>query len=67
MTIIEKLVLNKKITNEEIEEELVKICSRIHHLPSVCHECPIYKINGNKLVNLILDMVFVNVLTLDIK
>ena len=51
MTLIEKLVLNKKITNEEVEDELVGICSKIHHLPSGCHNgCLVYKINGNKRV-----------------
>ena len=51
MTLIEKLVLNKKITNEEVEEELVEICSKIHHLPTGCHDdCPVFRINDNSRV-----------------
>ncbi len=51
MTLIEKLVLNKKITNEEVEEELYNICNGISPLPSGCNKnCPVYKINGSKIV-----------------
>ena len=47
MTLIEKLVLNKDITNEEVEQELLNICNGIHFLPSGCNkDCPVYKINN---------------------
>ncbi len=49
MTLIEKLVLNEKITNEEVEEELVKICEKT--LPKCGEKCPVYKMNDNNIVN----------------
>ena len=45
-TLIEKLILEEKITNKEIQNELYEICDREH---SNCNEdCPVYKLNGNE-------------------
>ncbi|HUS50457.1 MAG TPA: hypothetical protein VMZ91_09850 [Candidatus Paceibacterota bacterium] len=48
MTLIEKLVLNKDITNEEVEQELFNICST--NYPNCSEGCPVYKLNRNKIV-----------------
>ena len=49
MTLIEKLILNKKITNEEIEDELIDICDKVYYGNNlICHEdCPIFTLNDN--------------------
>lgn len=53
MSIILNLTLGKKITDKEIEIELYEICDREH---SSCNsDCPVYKINGNKVPDTVND------------
>jgi hypothetical protein len=43
LSIIEKLVLNKKITKEDIYEELSRICDERHVFDNCSDECPVWK------------------------
>ena len=43
-SIIEKLIIGKRVTQKELEEELYEICDREH---SHCNEaCPVYRLNN---------------------
>lgn len=45
-TLIEKLVLGQKVSENMIHDELYEICENVH---SFCDDsCPVYRLNGSR-------------------